>query len=170
MLDELISPFFPSLSSSYEFSYDSLPWQYAAGGAVTYVLAVLVAQRALANSPPRRADWLFVAHNTFLCVLSAAMLIGVTRAVVRHYSADYNRSLFELYCDSKERMNRGALWWWVTVFYLSKFYEFLDTVFLLVRVSRRVYLVAMCSTVVFLCEFIEKTIDVSTCLSSCIDR
>lgn len=44
------------------------------------------------------------------------------------------RSFFELYCDSTGEMSsKGTLWFWIYVFYVSKYYEFLDTVFLVVK-------------------------------------
>jgi hypothetical protein len=71
----------------------------------------------------------------------------------------YNGSLFELYCDrdnrlvafspqlrvieSPTRMNHGGLWFWIYVFYLSKYYEFVDTLFL---VAKKVSAVAGCAS------------------------
>ena len=42
-----------------------------------------------------------------------------------------------LFCDSKhEEVNKGSLYFWIYCFYLSKYYELLDTVILCLRKVR----------------------------------
>jgi fatty acid elongase 3 len=100
-------------------------------GTATYLASIFVLKTVLRGAPGMELKWAFAAHNAFLCALSLLMLVGVTLGVYRHYAA--HGSLFDVYCDERHEMNRGPVWFWVYVFYLSKYYEFADTLFLVLR-------------------------------------
>lgn len=48
-------------------------------------------------------------------------------------STQQGATFFELYCDPKERFNRGELYYWVWFFHLTKYYELLDTLFIVLK-------------------------------------
>lgn len=96
-----------------------------------YLGVVYLFQRYMANREPMQVKYLFAVHNAFLCVVSFVMLLAIGYSV-SFFTA--TTSPFELFCDSAEKMNRrGALWFWVYLFSISKYYEFLDTMFLIVK-------------------------------------
>jgi len=41
--------------------------------------------------------------------------------------------MIDLFCDKEQRFDRGGLWFWSYVYYLSKYYELFDTFFLVVK-------------------------------------
>jgi len=65
-------------------------------------------------------------HNYFLSVASLVMLIGAIVAMVEDMQ---NEGFVEVYCDQR----KGEIVFWSYMFYVSKYYEFLDTFFLVVR-------------------------------------
>jgi GNS1/SUR4 family len=86
---------------------------------------------------PQRATpklWLtrFVAlHNLVLFVFSAAVAVGSWKSVLQHYD-EYGA--YKTYCDpSKTLWNQHHLGYWSTLFYLSKYYEWIDTWILVLK-------------------------------------
>jgi len=77
-------------------------------------------------------------HNIVLFVFSAAVALNAWPIVVRHY---LDRGLYAAYCDRDGTLWRDAnLGTWATVFYLSKYYEFLDTWILVLKGKRASFL------------------------------
>lgn len=70
-------------------------------------------------------------HNLGLAVYSAVTLYHTMSAVVGHYRS---RGFEAVYCDADHAMWDGTPFgWWATLFYVSKFYEFLDTTVLILK-------------------------------------
>jgi hypothetical protein len=87
------------------------------------------------SKPPHARLRLFVAgHNALLCAFSAAVAAGSWSGVIGHLSKYGTR---DTYCDPN-----GTLWtqyhlgWWCTLFYLSKYYEWIDTWILVLKKGR----------------------------------
>eukprot|EP00750_Incisomonas_marina_P001274 INCI11066.1.p1 GENE.INCI11066.1~~INCI11066.1.p1 ORF type:complete len:279 (+),score=46.62 INCI11066.1:167-1003(+) len=74
-----------------------------------------------------------VVHNVFLSVGSFAMLYGLITGYADQlqHESGFGAKLTRIVCDSGQPLF-GKLQFWLWVFYLSKFYEFLDTFFLCV--------------------------------------
>jgi len=70
-------------------------------------------------------------HNLVICLGSLAIFIGCMYEV---YSRSVKlRSLLWLICENEETQSTGPLWFWSYIYYLSKFYELLDTIIQLLR-------------------------------------
>ena len=77
-------------------------------------------------------------HNINLILMSAIMLYGVIIESWRRMNNDYdndnsNWSLSFLICEEESGPAKGALYYWSYMYYLSKYYELLDTVLQLAR-------------------------------------
>ena len=81
---------------------------------------------------------LLLFHNCFLSLASLVMLVGMLYTYFKQFQEDayYGQSIFSpsyalkrIVCDSDGKLF-DKLQVWLYLFYLSKFYEFLDTVFL----------------------------------------
>mmetsp|Transcript_27869 Transcript_27869/g.69875 ORF Transcript_27869/g.69875 Transcript_27869/m.69875 type:complete len:260 (-) Transcript_27869:171-950(-) len=72
-------------------------------------------------------------HNTLMSVMSLVMLLGLLGSVA--YLMQHGNTFYDLYCDPLPdgKNNVGLLYFWMYLFYLSKVYEWVDTVFLLLR-------------------------------------
>ncbi|KAI8810224.1 fatty acid elongase [Cladochytrium replicatum] len=72
-------------------------------------------------------------HNLALFVFSAATFLSMTPVVLRNFSS---KSYTEALCDKEGDMWTSGLFKWSWLFYLSKYYEIMDTVILLVKGKR----------------------------------
>lgn len=73
-----------------------------------------------------KLTWALTIHNTILCLGSLAMFLGLCEAVFTIIVED---GFFGAYCDPNRQYSQGRLGFWLYVFYLSKYYELLDTIF-----------------------------------------
>eukprot|EP00802_Teleaulax_amphioxeia_P020240 Tamp_20513.p1 GENE.Tamp_20513~~Tamp_20513.p1 ORF type:complete len:327 (+),score=62.89 Tamp_20513:146-982(+) len=65
-------------------------------------------------------------HNAFLCLLSAAMFAGAGYEAYLRSKDDGVRWLF---CEEIGRKASGGVYYWSYIYYLSKYIEFIDTLF-----------------------------------------
>ncbi|KAJ3195779.1 hypothetical protein HDU67_004236, partial [Dinochytrium kinnereticum] len=113
--------------------------------ATVYFLSVSVINKAIKDSsqkmmtmPDKRASFthspLFKAivflHNVALCVFSAACFVGMAPRWIRNF---YERSFFDAYCDRDSSVWNSGLFYWSWLFYLSKYYEIMDTIIILIK-------------------------------------
>jgi fatty acid elongase 3 len=100
-----------------------------------YLITILGGSYLMRNAKPLNVQRLLVAHNIFLCVLSLAMTLGTLVEVI----LAVNRfGLQDTYCSGVNtgRPNvffTGRIWFWGFIFYLSKYYELLDTLFIVAK-------------------------------------
>jgi hypothetical protein len=80
---------------------------------------------------------LMLLHNAFLSVGSLVMMVGLVSGYVEQYrlEAGAGAVFFRGVCDPGQVLF-GRLQFWIYAFYLSKYYEFLDTVFLCVTMRQ----------------------------------
>lgn len=108
-------------------------------GLCLFYLASKPVLKSIAKSPwVNPQSTLFVAlvtaHNLLLAVFSAVVFVHSWPVVLGHY---LDRGWEAVYCDQD-----GSLWGtaglggWATIFYISKYYEFVDTWVLLLKVTR----------------------------------
>lgn len=71
------------------------------------------------------------AHNMVLCLGSLAMALGTLHEVIKRSSAE--GSAMWLFCESASTPVEGALFGWSYIYYLSKYYELLDTLLALIK-------------------------------------
>lgn len=86
------------------------------------------------SSPHTRLRRFIAAHNLLLCGFSAAVAVGSWSGVVKHLAKHGTR---QTYCDPHGTLwNDYSLGWWSTLFYLSKYYEWIDTWILVLKKGR----------------------------------
>jgi len=91
------------------------------------------------KSPLLRPEFLkqlLAAHNLFLCAASIVMTAGYAYNLVgtaSHYG------FFGSYCGVSEEVDE-RLFFWTNVFYLSKFYELFDTIFIVLEGKTPIFL------------------------------
>lgn len=73
---------------------------------------------------------LVIAHNVFLCLYSAVTFCSVLPILLRPY---FSESLLQAFCDVEKKTFAAGVHFWVWNFYVSKYYELLDTAILLIK-------------------------------------
>lgn len=74
-------------------------------------------------------------HNLILIIFSATVMLRATPLVI---GWGQEHGLLAAYCDvDKSMWNNGGFGFWATVFYLSKYYEFVDTWLIVCKVDTR---------------------------------
>jgi len=136
------------LSPSFDFRPGELPltsYTASIAAVVTYVAGVFMlkavwrSRRAVSareNHPwAGTLDAFAYWHNMFLSALSVAMLCGIAYETYQHA-----HGVSSLFCDEEHVMNRGRVMWWYYIFYLSKFYELLDTFIIVLKKNPVIFL------------------------------
>eukprot|EP00041_Stephanoeca_diplocostata_P023039 m.559588 g.559588 ORF g.559588 m.559588 type:complete len:264 (+) comp22206_c0_seq2:119-910(+) len=120
----------------HEFRWDpaTLPmatWEYPVGGAIAYIALIKFIQSTTGSEI--RSKSLEVVHNLFLVLLSLSMLICVVYGAFLRYSTE--GFVGGILCSQRTEQDlwNGPIGAATYIFYLSKYYEFIDTVFLALR-------------------------------------
>mmetsp|Transcript_16266 Transcript_16266/g.41701 ORF Transcript_16266/g.41701 Transcript_16266/m.41701 type:complete len:285 (-) Transcript_16266:71-925(-) len=105
----------------------------ALGGSAGFLLLVAILRLLMRDRAAFDLKMVVRLHNLFLFVTSLVMGLMMCYGVALVYM-DFDHDWEVLFCDAGRRcVLRGVLYRWVYVFYLSKLYEFLDTVLLCLR-------------------------------------
>lgn len=102
------------------------------------VLLQLMAARKKNNNdlpaPILNSPLVVVVHNLFLSIGSLVMFVGCAFEVYKRYTSE--QTSFWLFCEEEGTVGTGSLYFWSYIYYLSKYYELLDTVLNLLKGSR----------------------------------
>jgi len=104
---------------------------------VVYLITIFSIQRLMKSRKPFRLQKLITLHNVILCIWSLLMFIGGLNGFVQIYQ---RQGFSRLFCTSASEVAQGELVFWTWVYYLSKFYELLDTVIVVLRKTRLTFL------------------------------
>ncbi|KAL6055313.1 Sphingomyelin synthase-related protein 1 [Balamuthia mandrillaris] len=121
------------------FSFHGAPFtspELVVGGTFFYLIFIFGLRQFIKE--PMRLKAVTAVHNLFLCLLSLLMAVGVVAAlipIVRNYGWS------QIYCDeghayadrNSPSLARGSLAFWCYVFYVSKYYEMIDTLLLVLK-------------------------------------
>lgn len=85
------------------------------------------------SSNPLMTAFVFV-HNLTLCFYSLVTFVGMGSAVLYNFWS--HDTVKEAYCDKDGSLWNNALGYWGYLFYLSKYYEIIDTIIILLKGRR----------------------------------
>jgi len=117
----------------FSFKYKDAPlsdWPWPITLCLSYLISVFVLNLYMQNKKPWDLKLFRILHNAFLCFGSFVMVLGMLTELFKVYQKGGVESLV---CDTKGYQLQGNLYNWYYVFFLSKFYEFLDTYILILR-------------------------------------
>eukprot|EP00177_Eucheuma_denticulatum_P008526 GFKZ01015512.1.p1 GENE.GFKZ01015512.1~~GFKZ01015512.1.p1 ORF type:complete len:285 (-),score=26.14 GFKZ01015512.1:481-1335(-) len=101
---------------------------------VSYLALIFSLQRLMRHRPPIRVPLLTFVHNLFLCILSLLMCLGVVTEILKLLiNNPFPTSMRYILCDPNSHSMTSRLGWWMYVFYLSKFYELIDTLIMVLK-------------------------------------
>lgn len=125
------------MDNAYKYEDVLMSWPVTIIGAVLYLVCVYSGQAFMKSRTRWDPKLLMQLHNVILLVWSVAMFSG---GLYETITAFQTNPFLDVYCASKsrpgsERIMTGKAWFWIWLFFASKFYEFLDTAFIVVRKS-----------------------------------
>ena len=127
----------PELFSSFTWSDPSPPLSSLMWPSIIvplYLLTIYAIQYHVKHhrgNKPYNVTLLFGYHNLLMSLLSLIMFVGCLIEVIRRTA--HEASLSWLICEPRGNPPTGSLYFWSYVYYLSKYYELLDTVFLALK-------------------------------------
>eukprot|EP00028_Trichosphaerium_sp_Am-I-7-wt_P006932 CAMPEP_0168514746 /NCGR_PEP_ID=MMETSP0405-20121227/4304_1 /TAXON_ID=498012 /ORGANISM="Trichosphaerium sp, Strain Am-I-7 wt" /LENGTH=266 /DNA_ID=CAMNT_0008533953 /DNA_START=45 /DNA_END=845 /DNA_ORIENTATION=- len=104
---------------------------------IGYLVVMYGLQYLLKGTKPLKLTFIFFLHNIFLSLWSLLMLVGTLVTLVKYYKQD---GWEYLNCDPENKYAKGALAFWSYSFYLSKYYEWFDTLFLVLKQKDLIFL------------------------------
>jgi fatty acid elongase 3 len=105
---------------------------------VFYLTSVVILQAYMKDRKAYSLKFFSQVHNVVLTLLSAAMFSG---AAIGAYSKYESQGFFAgLLCEQEVDPMHGPLWYWSYIFYLSKYYEFIDTYLLILKKKPVIFL------------------------------
>ncbi|KAI9297446.1 GNS1/SUR4 membrane protein [Neoconidiobolus thromboides FSU 785] len=102
---------------------------------LTYLVVIFGGQAFMKNQKPIQLSFLFQLHNAFLTIASLALFLLFAENVIPFF---YNEGPFASICSKEIWTQRLELLYYIN--YLTKFYELIDTVFLVLRKKKLEFL------------------------------
>eukprot|EP01112_Ceratiomyxa_fruticulosa_P016362 TRINITY_DN4929_c0_g1_i1.p1 TRINITY_DN4929_c0_g1~~TRINITY_DN4929_c0_g1_i1.p1 ORF type:complete len:234 (+),score=29.25 TRINITY_DN4929_c0_g1_i1:325-1026(+) len=97
----------------------------------SYLAVIFLLQLYMKNREPIKLKEFAPIHNMFLCIASMVMFVSIVNEMVPF---TYHNGIYQAVCDPKRvHSSKGPVVFWLYVFYLSKIYEFLDTILQVLR-------------------------------------
>jgi fatty acid elongase 3 len=131
------------LSSPASFQWKDAPLSaihWPIGSIVVYLCATLIlvqlmkGRKGLKLTHPGIYKTIVATHNLFLCAWSFAMLFGTIAAVLER--REHEGSVGWFFCEAGAPPAQGLLYFWSYIYYVSKYYEMLDTILVVVGGSK----------------------------------
>jgi hypothetical protein len=110
------------------------------GLSFAYLVGVGILRFLFKGRPAMKLETVTIVHNLIMAVGSAIMFIGMVSSFIgillRH-----NFSGEVVFCDAEQKeVNKGPLYFWVFIFYLSKYYEWFDTFLIISKQHKLTFL------------------------------
>jgi len=102
-----------------------------------YLAIIGILWYLMKNRAPYSIGQVQAYHNLFLCLWSLVMFLGTVYDWIIKLTKD---GFFSLNCATSSSEASGRLYYWVYIYYISKFYELLDTVIVVLRKKELTFL------------------------------
>jgi len=107
-------------------------------GSFFYLISLLVLHIYMKEKKAMVLKGFTFVHNVILTLLSLTMFIGASYgAILKYKSQGFWAGLV---CEQDPEPIKGPLFYWSYIFYLSKFYEFIDSYLLVVKKKQLIFL------------------------------
>ncbi|EGC28573.1 hypothetical protein DICPUDRAFT_159984 [Dictyostelium purpureum] len=103
-----------------------------------YLITIFSIKFFMRNRKPFSLKNITILHNIILCLWSLAMCVGIIYEVIKRSVAE-GSPLFT-FCEAAKGYDNGVSYYWSYIFYISKFYELLDTVIIVLKKKPLIFL------------------------------
>ncbi|EAL71440.1 GNS1/SUR4 family protein [Dictyostelium discoideum AX4] len=102
-----------------------------------YLVIIFSIKFLMRNRKPFSLKYVSILHNAILCIWSLVMCVGILYEVIKRITAE--GPLFTV-CETVSGFDKGPAYYWSYIFYISKFYELLDTVIIVLKKKPLIFL------------------------------
>lgn len=162
---EIFKPYLPGWDLDhlrFDSTYPMGNWVAVIVPIVIYLATIFSLQKFMENRKRYNMTFFVVIHNAFLCLLSLVMLTGSVYECLRvALSVPATESVTHTFlCDENKRVATGPQIFWFYIFFLSKFYELLDTVIICFKKNKIIFLHVYhhCITVVLMFVMLDNEV------------
>jgi len=140
---QVLKEIFQEYDEQFKF-HEGLPlanWPCIVGAIVAYLAIIGFGRDLMQNKNKFELKGIVPLHNAILCIWSVAMVVGITKellSIAVHGGQEGNFITF--FCDPERRLAKGKQVWWFYIFFLSKYYELLDTVIIVLKKRPLIFL------------------------------
>jgi fatty acid elongase 3 len=120
---------------NFRFQVGILPlsdWSSVIGGVSLYLFTIFGLKKWMEDKKKFDLKWVVIVHNFFLSALSLTMMIGMLYEILNKFITS-NYDVKCLLCDPNQQLTTGKQIGWFYIFFLSKYYEFLDTIIICLK-------------------------------------
>lgn len=110
--------------------------EFLFGTIAVYLVTLFSLKYYMSDKPALSLKNASLVHNAFLTLISLAMFLGAASSML---SVAWKRGLWDGVVCEKNNM-KGAMYYWAYMFYLSKFYELLDSYLLVLKKKPLIFL------------------------------
>ena len=106
--------------------------------AVFYVVFINGLEKIMKKREAFGCQFAVMLHNSFLAIASLVMFLGV----LKHLALNWNDEKWDsslLFCDKTQALS-SRMDMWFYIFYMSKYFEFIDTLFLILKKKEVIFL------------------------------
>eukprot|EP01132_Coremiostelium_polycephalum_P000618 gene618-767_t len=112
-------------------------WIYPSSTSILYLVVIFGIFLFMKGRKAFELKGFSIVHNINLILLSASMMIGVLQAA---FKQSQEEGAFSLLCEQSDNAVSGRIGFWIYVFYLSKYYELVDTIILALKKKPLIFL------------------------------
>eukprot|EP01080_Neovahlkampfia_damariscottae_P009271 gene9271-1358_t len=109
----------------------------------SYLIVIFSLRHFMKNKDAMVLKTISIIHNAIMTCLSLFLLLGMIFSIFNVYfiSNSFEEFQFLLFCDSDKLINgKGSLFFFCYLFYLSKAYELFDTVLIVLKKGKLMFL------------------------------
>lgn len=131
----------PNVVGDFEWKLGKTPFSHFQVPLVVgifYLVSLYILHSYMKDKKPFVLKWVTLAHNIILTLMSTAMFLGAFQgAIIKYKSQGFWAGLV---CEQDPQPIKGHLFFWSYIFYLSKFYELIDTYLLVLKKKPLIFL------------------------------
>jgi len=125
----------------FQWKYGTTPFshfQVPILASIMYLISLFALKNFMKDRKPLSLKTITLVHNVFLTCISLVMFCGATYGAILKYREQGFWA--GLVCEQDSQPIKGPLFYWTYIFYISKFYELIDTYLIVLKKKPIIFL------------------------------